>query len=54
MKNNEITNKKLLGKIKILQDWIREHGKQHDICTFMILDKELCDDCGCKRKDHGE
>lgn len=33
-----------------LRTWIRETGKQMNICTFNILD-EICRDCNCARQN---
>lgn len=39
-----------LSRIERLENWIREKGVENYICTYEILDGEICSDCQCSRR----
>ena len=42
--------RKLLEENEGLRHWVREEGERNSICTYDILGREVCSDCGCGKK----
>lgn len=37
-------------EIQRLREWIRKTGIDLSICTYYVLNKKICDKCGCHRR----